>query len=110
MAQSTVQGADTSRSNGGAVQFVLTPHGVSNGQFRVDVQVSTHSGDLAQLDLQSATELRVADQVLRPLESVALRGHHARGRMAFALQKAPQQFEIVIRGVRGMDDLSFRWP
>lgn len=102
--------ANPERSNQGPVMFVLTPRDASGKRFRVDVQVNTHSGDLSQLDLMTATELRVDGKTLRPLEAPALRGHHARGRFEFALDRVPDAFEIVIRGVRTMGDLTFRWP
>jgi len=98
------------RSNAGAVQFVLTPKDVSGGRFRVDIVVTTHSGDLASLDLSAAAELRVNGQTLRPAKAPALRGHHVRGRLEFALAQLPETFEIVIRGVGTQGDLTFRWP
>jgi hypothetical protein len=98
------------RRGGDAVEFELTPRGVKNGSFRVDVSVNTHSGDLAALNLQEATELRVADKRYRPVKPVALQGHHARGRLEFPLDQAPDAFEIVIRGVPSQGDLTFRWP
>jgi len=101
---------DPVRRNEGAVQFELTPRDVAGGRFRVDVVATTHSGDLAGLDLKAATELRVGGQSLRPVEAPALRGHHARGRLEFALERVPDAFEIVIRGVRSMGDATFRWP
>lgn len=101
---------EPARSNEGAVQFTLTPRGISGGQFRVDIAVNTHSGNLADLDLAKATELRTGGKTLHPVEAPALRGHHARGRLEFALERVPDTFEIVIRGVRSMGDLTFRWP
>lgn len=101
---------DPARSNHGAVQFTLTPRDVSGGRFRVDIAVNTHSGNLADLDLAKATELRTGGKTLQPVEAPALRGHHARGRLEFALERVPETFEIVIRGVRSMGDLTFRWP
>jgi hypothetical protein len=98
------------RSNAGEVQFVLTPRDVAGGRFRVDIVVTTHSGDLASLDLSTAAELRVDGQTLRPVKAPALRGHHVRGRLEFALARLPETFEIVIRGVRALGDLTFRWP
>jgi hypothetical protein len=102
--------ADPARSNSGEIMFTLTPRDVSGGRFRVDIQVNTHSGDLSRLDLQSATELHVAGQTLRPVKAPGLRGHHARGRLEFAMERVPDAFEIVIRGVQAMGDLTFRWP
>ena len=101
---------DPDRSNKGEVQFVLTPRDVKDGRFRVDVEVNTHGGDLAELNLQAATELRAEGKTLRPLEPVPLRGHHGKGRLEFQLDRLPDSFEIVIRGVRAMGDLTFRWP
>ncbi len=101
---------EPARSNDGEVQFTLTPRDVSGGRFRVDIAVNTHSGNLAELDLRTATELRTGGQTLQPVEAPALRGHHARGRLEFALEQVPESFEIVIRGVRHMGDLTFRWP
>jgi len=98
------------RSNMGEVQFVLTPRDVSGGHFRVDIVVTTHSGDLASLNLSTATELRVDGQTLRPVKAPTLRGHHVRGRLEFALARLPDTFEIVIHGVRTQGDLTFRWP
>jgi hypothetical protein len=101
---------NAARSNEGEVQFTLTPRDMSGGRFRVDIVVTTHSGDLAGLDLGAATELRAGGQTLRPVKAPALRGHHARGRLEFALDRIPETFEIVIRSVRGLGDLTFRWP
>jgi hypothetical protein len=98
------------RSNSGEVQFTLTPRDVSGGRFRVDIVVTTHSGDLASLDLSAAAELRLAGRTLRPVKAPALRGHHTKGRLEFALDRMPESFEIVIRGVRTQGDLTFRWP
>ena len=98
------------RSNEGEVQFTLTPRDASGGRFRVDIVVTTHSGDLRELDLQSAMTLNLGPQTLRPLIAPALRGHHVKGRLEFALERVPEAFEIVIRGVRSMGDLTFRWP
>ena len=98
------------RSNQGEVIFELTPRDVSGGRFRVDIVITTHSGDLSSLDLRSAVELRVNGQTLRPLQAPALRGHHVRGRLEFAQERTPEAFEIVIRGVGTMGDVTFRWP
>ena len=98
------------RVNKGEVQFVLTPRDVSGGRFRVDVVVTTHSGDLRELDLGTAAELRVDGHTLRPVTAPALRGHHVSGRLEYELANVPEKFEIVIRGVRNMGDLTFRWP
>jgi hypothetical protein len=101
---------DPERVNEGDVQFSLTPRDVTGGRFRVDIVVTTHSGDLAVLDLRQAVELRVEGRALRPVEAPKLRGHHVRGRIEFDLNRVPDAFEIVISGVPAMDTLTFRWP
>lgn len=103
-------GADPARSNNGAVQFVLTPRKISWGRFPVDIVITTHSGDLATLNLKEATELRFGGRTLRPVKVPALRGHHVRGKLEFPVEWVPDTFEIVIRGVPDMGDLTFRWP
>jgi hypothetical protein len=102
--------ADPARSSAGEVEITLTPRDVSRGRFRVDIVVTAHTGDLSALKLGEATELRVAGQTLRPVAAPALRGHHVRGRLEFALDRLPDAFEIVIRAVPGVGDLTFRWP
>lgn len=102
--------ADPARTNSGPVMFTLTPKGITDGRFRVDVRVNTHSGDLANLDLKADTVLRVGAQSLHPVKAPALRGHHAGGQLEFALERVPDAFEIVISGVRTQGDLTFRWP
>jgi len=98
------------KSSQGEVSVRLTPRGVEEGQFLVEVRVDTHSGDLADLDLQKATALRVEGRTYRPTKAVRLGGHHSSGTLAFAVPEAPAQFEIVISGVRSMADVTFRWP
>lgn len=98
------------RSNTGDVMFDLTPRGIEDGRFLVDVRVNTHSGDLATVDLQASSRLRVGTTDYAPLEAVPLSGHHSMGVLAFDLDEAPESFEIVISGVRSLEDLSFRWP
>jgi hypothetical protein len=98
------------RGNQGDVEFTLTPRDVSEGRFRVDVVVSTHGGNLADLDLMQAAELRVDGRVLHPLTAPALRGHHSRGRLEFGLDRIPEAFEIVIGKLPAGEPLTFRWP
>lgn len=39
---------------------------------------------------------------LKPVEPVDLGGHHAKGKLVFALDEAPTEFAIEIRGVRDL--------
>lgn len=98
------------KSTSGDVSFNLTPRGVENGHFLVDVRVDTHSGELGDLDLRDAATLQVGDRTYRPTDAVSLRGHHASGTLRFALAEAPANFAITIGGVRSMQDVTVRWP
>ncbi len=103
-------GDDPSRRNDGPITFMLTPKGVDGGQFRVDISVDTHSGDLKNLDLKRQVRLKIDGRSYAPTEEVSLRGHHAGGTLVFPLQHAPKQFEIVILAVGSMGDVVFCWP
>ena len=98
------------RKNQGEVQFTLTPKGLANGKFRIDVYVTTHSGELGALNLMELAELQTGGKTYRPVSAAPMRGHHSPGRLEFSLDRVPDTFEIVIRGVRNMGDLTFRWP
>lgn len=99
-----------SRSNQGEVMFEFIPRGVVDDHFQIEVRVNTHNGDLAALNLQEVAILRVGETVYRPSSPVRLGGHHAHGTLLFELNKVPQKFELVIKSVRSMGDLTFRWP
>lgn len=98
------------KTTAGDVSFDLTPRGIADGQFVIDVRVNTHRGELADLDLQKATTLHVGEQALHPTAPVSLAGHHAGGELRFALAEAPTTFSVTISGVRSMPDITTQWP
>lgn len=99
-----------SRASQGDVSFELTPRGMVDGRFVVDLRADTHGGDLSEVDLARAATLRAAGKSYKPLEADSLRGHHSGGSMAFALGAAPDSFEIVLDGIRSLGEVRFRWP
>jgi len=102
--------AGETRTSTGDVSFALTPRGMVDGRFQVEVSVDTHSGSLSALSLQERTVLRAGGMEWRPVQPVRLGGHHARGALVFDLAQAPTAFEIVIEAPRGDGALTFRWP
>ena len=103
-------GADATRRNEGAIRFQLTPRGVEDGHFRVDIRVDTHSGDLSNLNLKKQLRLKAGGRSYSPVTDVRLGGHHSGGTLIFPLKEAPERFEIVILAVGTMGDLTFKWP
>lgn len=98
------------RKNNGEVSFSLRPRGIEKGQFIIEIRVDTHSGNLAEIDLRKAVTLRAGGVDYKPVDASSMLGHHYRGTLAFALDAVPQNFEIKIRGVREMGELTFDWP
>lgn len=98
------------KTAGADVVISLTPKKVKKGRFLFDLAADTHQGELADVDLRSNTRLLVGDRVLAPVEVPTLRGHHARGRLAFELEEIPDRFSVVIRNVRSEPELRFDWP
>jgi hypothetical protein len=81
-----------------------------DGQLVLDLRADTHSGDLADLDLEALVALWVNGDSLRPVAATALAGHHSTGSVTFDPNGAPQGFAITIASVRGMEGLRFEWP
>jgi len=77
--QSTGSESYATRSSSGSVAFELTPRGVQNGRFVIDLRANTHSGDLSEIDLKRGVVLRAGDKELRPAVASELSGHHAGG-------------------------------
>ena len=102
--------ADAVRSNKGPITFQLTPKGVEDGYFRVEILVDTHSGDLSDLDLKKQLFLKVEGREYSPLTEVRMSGHHSGGTLVFPLKEIPERFEIVIKKLRTMGDMTFIWP
>lgn len=109
-AQAPAGGGYATRSSGGEVSFEITPRGMVDGRFVVDVRANTHSGDLAEVDLGGVVALAVDGRELRPARADRLQGHHAAGSVAFQISPAPARFEIVLRGVRSMPARRLQWP
>ncbi len=98
------------RTNEGVVSFQLTPHAPANGTLVVDVQATTHSGDLAEVNLGTAVTLQADGKTYQPASATALRGHHSTGSVTFTLAGMPDRFTVTMSGIRSMDPLRFEWP
>ena len=98
------------RTSSGDISFEVTPRGVVDGRFAVEIRANTHRGDLADLDLGNIVTLIADGRELKPAQADRLRGHHAAGSIAFQIDSAPARFEIVMRGARDLPEQRFQWP
>ena len=98
------------RSNRGEIAFDLTPREPANGRFTIDIRATTHSGDLADLDLSRIVALEAAGKTYRPASATKLSGHHASGSVTFDIASVPDRFTVKMTGVRNMGELRFEWP
>ena len=98
------------RSSEGDISFRLTPRVSTPGRLMIDVGADTHSGDLAEVNLQAVVALHVGGQAYRPVEVSSFVGHHAEGSVTFDVPDTPDRFAITIAGVRNMKELRFEWP
>lgn len=103
-------GTLSTKSSRGDISFELTPKVQADGGLVVEVRASTHSGDLADLDLASLLSLHADGKTYRPNAATGLRGHHSSGTVTFAPEDKPEQFSITLASVRDMGEQRFEWP
>jgi len=94
----------------GDVAIELTPIGMKNGRFEVQITANTHSVDLSQFDLMEITTLAYENKDIKPLSSPKLNGHHSSGTMAFDIKKEISSFRIIINDIPNMEKRVFEWP
>lgn len=100
----------SAKSSAGEVMFEAVPKGIEAGVLVFDLRVTTHSGNLADLDLRKTATLRFGDQTIQPVSSPSLRGHHNSVQLSFPVKTIPDSFRLVFHGVRSMDDMTLQWP
>jgi len=110
----------------GDVRIDLTPKGVINGRFVVEIGANTHSVDLSQFDLIKIITLEYSDEKLddnnnnnnnnnnnkktiSPISASQLSGHHSYGEIVFDLDEKPQDFNIMINGIPKVDERVYKW-
>jgi hypothetical protein len=98
------------RASTGDIAFEVTPRGMVDGRFVIDIRANTHSGNLADLDLTKVLTLVVAGNQIQPVQADRLAGHHASSAVVFQVDSAPAQFELVVSGARALPDQRFQWP
>lgn len=103
-------GTYATRTSRGNISYDLTPRLLDGGQLVVEVRATTHSGDLAELDLGALMSLEAGGKTYRPVAATALRGHHALGKVTFRVDAKPERFVITIGPARGMGEQRFEWP
>jgi hypothetical protein len=83
----------------------------------LEVQFTTHSGDLSRLDMTALSAIRVAGQQYAPQawESISDDSHHRQGVLVFARKASDGvsldagAVELVIKGITDVPERVFRW-
>ena len=94
----------------GDVLIELTPIGIKNGKFEVQVTANTHSVDLSQFDLMQQTILQYDNKKAKPLSAPKLNGHHSSGTIIFDIKEGINNFKITITGIPNVEERVFEWP
>ena len=93
----------------GDVLIEMTPVGIKNGKFEVQVVANTHSEDLSQFDLMQITTLTYENKNIKPLSAPALNGHHSSGTIIFDIKQEINNFKITINNIPNMEKRVFEW-
>ena len=93
----------------GDVLIEMTPVGIKNGKFEVQIVVNTHSEDLSQFDLMQITTLTYENKNIKPLSAPALNGHHSSGTIIFDIKQEINNFKITINNIPNMEKRVFEW-
>ncbi len=87
----------------------LTPAGIKNGKFEVDVSINTHSVDLSQFDLMKIILLEYDGKTIKPVSAPKLSGHHSSGTLIFDTGMEIKSFKIIIKGIPAVEERVFEW-
>jgi len=112
LAQITSQGLDlkSSGSTGaGDVLVELTPHKMTNGKLEVDIVVNTHSVTLTEFNLKEITMLEYDGELIKPIETPSLSGHHSSGTLVFDIGANVDAYTITIIGLAKVEKRIFTW-
>ena len=99
----------TGSTDSGDVLMDLTPKGIENGKFAVDISINTHSVDLSQFNLMQITALEYEGKAIKPESAPKLSGHHSSGALIFDVGKELKNFKITIKGIPTVDERVFEW-
>ena len=102
----TVTSGDTSTGN---VEIALTPKGMVNGKFAVEISANTHSVPLEQYDLKKVMLLTYKGKEYTPVSAPELNGHHISGEVIFDLNEVPGSYRITINGIPNIEERVFEW-
>jgi len=99
----------TGSLDSGDASVDLTPRGIENGKFAVDISINTHSVDLSQFDLMEITTLEYEGKAIKPVSAPKLSGHHSSGGLIFDTGDEIKNFKITIKGIPAVDERIFEW-
>lgn len=91
------------------VTIELTPKEFENGKLYVDIGVNTHSGNLADYDLNALTTLEFEGKSIKPSSAPKLSGHHNSGTLVFDIGKELDNFKIVVINLPEIQERIFEW-
>lgn len=99
----------TGSTDSGDVLVDLTPKGMENRKFAVDISVNTHSVELIQFDLMQITTLDYEGKAIKPVSAPKLSGHHSSGELILDTGDEIKNFKITIKGIPSIDERIFEW-
>ncbi len=100
---------DSGSTGSGDVSIELTPLGIEDNQFKVEVAVNTHSVDLSQFNLKEITTLEYNGKSVNPVSAPGLDGHHSSGEIVFDIGEETDSFTIKIKGIPKVEERVFAW-
>ncbi len=106
---SEYQSITTGTTDPGSVSIELTPLGMKDGKFEVQIAANTHSVDLSQFDLKKITTFTYGAKTISPSDAPTLSGHHANGIIVFDLIEKPKTFTMNIKRIPAVEDRVFQW-
>ena len=88
------------KQSGGDVTVDLTPLAYEEGKLVLRISINTHNvDDLNKYDLRKITTLEIGSNVIKPVKTPRLGGHHNSGKIVFEVDELPKQFAIRITGL-----------
>ncbi len=99
------------KQSGGDVTVDLTPLSYEEGKLVLRVSINTHNvNDLNKYDLKKITTLEIGSNVINPVKTPRLGGHHNSGKIVFEIDEFPKQFAVGITGLNSPGKREFVWP
>ena len=99
----------TGSTGSGDVQVELVPQQVKDGRITFTFAANTHSVSLGQFDLKQIVTLSIGSNVVRPLSTPLMSGHHVSGPLVFELPKEGDTVTLTISGIPEVPQREYTW-